>query len=83
MKYRPHAEGYGAWAFSEEELQEALAKDPVKKLRTSLLETKTLRTEEIDSIEEGVIGEIEAAEKICTSIPVSDMPDEATEDVYG
>ena len=81
LKYRPHAEGYGAWAISEEELQEALAKDPVKKLRTSLLETKVLRTDEIDDVEKEAIAEIEAAEKFALQSPFP-MPEEALEDLY-
>ena len=80
-KWRAHAEGYAMWGISEEELKQALANDPIKKLRTRLLETQTLRTDEMERIEKEVIAEIEAAEKFALQSPFP-KPEEALEDLY-
>jgi pyruvate dehydrogenase E1 component alpha subunit len=69
-KYRP-----------KEEVEEWLAKDPIKRLKEKLLQAKTLTETEIQRIEKEVSAEIEEAVKFVTesSYPA---PEEALEDVY-
>ena len=69
-KYRP-----------KEEVEEWLAKDPIKRFKEKLLQTKTLTEAEIQRIENEVAAEIEEAVKFAmeSSYPA---PEEALEDVY-
>jgi pyruvate dehydrogenase E1 component alpha subunit len=69
-KYRP-----------KEEVQEWLAKDPIKRLKQKLLQTNTLTEAEIQQIEKQVTAEIEEAVKFATESPYP-APEEALEDVY-
>jgi TPP-dependent pyruvate/acetoin dehydrogenase alpha subunit len=81
MRWHPHAEGVPNWGVSQEELQQAISNDPVRKLRTSMLETKAFTKNELDKIEEGVAAEIEAAEKFALQSP-RPKPEDALEDIY-
>ena len=69
-KYRP-----------KQEVEEWQAKDPIKRLKTRLLETKTLTQTEIEKIEKQTQTKIEEAVKYAINSP---MPNgnEALEDVY-
>jgi pyruvate dehydrogenase E1 component alpha subunit len=69
-KYRP-----------KEEVEEWLAKDPIKRFKEKLLQTNTLTEAEIQRIEKEVLGEIEEAVKFATESPYP-APEEALENVY-
>jgi pyruvate dehydrogenase E1 component alpha subunit len=65
----------------KEEVEEWLAKDPIKRFREKLLQTKTLTEAEIQRIENEVAAEIEEAVKFAMESPYPE-PEEALEDVY-
>jgi pyruvate dehydrogenase E1 component alpha subunit len=69
-KYRP-----------KEEVEEWLAKDPIKRFKEKLLQTNTLTESEIQQIEKEVSDEIEEAVKFAIESPYP-APEEALEDVY-
>ena len=69
-KYRP-----------KEEVEEWLAKDPIKRFKEKLLQTNTLVEAEIQQIEKEVSAEIEEAVKFAMESPYP-APEEASEDVY-
>jgi pyruvate dehydrogenase E1 component alpha subunit len=69
-KYRP-----------KEEVEEWLAKDPIKRFKEKLLQTNTLTESEIQQIEKEVSAEIEEAVKFAMESPYP-APEEALEDVY-
>jgi len=69
-KYRP-----------KEEVEEWLAKDPIKRFKEKLLQTNTLTEAEFQQIEKEVLDEIEEAVKFAMESPYS-APEEALEDVY-
>jgi len=69
-KYRP-----------KEEVEEWLAKDPIKCFKEKLLKTNTLTESEIQQIEKEVSDEIEEAVKFAMESPYP-APEEALEDVY-
>jgi len=69
-KYRP-----------KEEVEEWLAKDPIKCFKEKLLQTNTLTESEIQQIEKEVSDEIEEAVKFAMESPYP-APEEALEDVY-
>ena len=69
-KYRP-----------KEEVEEWLAKDPIKRFKEKLLQTNTLTESEIQQIEKQVSDEIEEAVKFAMESPYP-APEEALEDVY-
>ena len=69
-KYRP-----------KEEVEEWLSKDPIKRFKQKLLQTKVLLEAEIQQIEERVSAEIEEAVKFAIESP-HPSPEEALEDVY-
>ncbi|MEM3623471.1 MAG: pyruvate dehydrogenase (acetyl-transferring) E1 component subunit alpha [Candidatus Bathyarchaeia archaeon] len=69
-RYRPKAE-----------VEEWLAKDPIKRFREKLLQTKALTEAEIQQIEREVAAEIEEAVKFAMESPYPE-PEEALEDVY-
>jgi len=69
-KYRP-----------KEEVEEWLKKDPIKRLRSKLLESNVLSQAEADEIEQAVIAEVEEAVKFALESPYP-APEEALEDVY-
>jgi pyruvate dehydrogenase E1 component alpha subunit len=69
-KYRP-----------KEEVEEWLAKDPIKRFKEKLLHTKTLTESEIQQIEKQVSDEIEEAVKFAMESPYP-ASEEALEDVY-
>jgi pyruvate dehydrogenase E1 component alpha subunit len=69
-KYRP-----------KEEVEEWLAKDPIKRFKEKLLQTNTLTESEIQQIEKEVSDEIEEAVKFAVESPYP-APEEALEDVY-
>jgi pyruvate dehydrogenase E1 component alpha subunit len=65
----------------KEEVEEWLAKDPIKRFKEKLLQTKTLTEAEIQRIENEVAAEIEEAVKFAMESPYPE-PEEALEDVY-
>ncbi|MGQ9507289.1 MAG: pyruvate dehydrogenase (acetyl-transferring) E1 component subunit alpha [Candidatus Bathycorpusculaceae bacterium] len=65
----------------KEEVEEWLAKDPIKRFREKLLQTKTLTEAEIQQIGKEVSAEIEGAVKFAMESPYP-KPEEALEDVY-
>jgi len=69
-KYRP-----------KEEVEEWLAKDPIKRFKEKLLQTNTLTESEIQQIEKEVSDEIEEAVKFAMESPYP-APEEALEDIY-
>jgi pyruvate dehydrogenase E1 component alpha subunit len=69
-KYRP-----------KEEVEQWLAKDPIKRFRETLLQNNTFSQAEIKNIEENVAAEIEEAVKFAVESPYP-APEEALEDVY-
>ena len=69
-KYRP-----------KEEVEEWLAKDPIKRFKEKLLQTNTLTESEIQQIEKEVSAEIEEATKFAVESPYP-ASEEALEDVY-
>jgi pyruvate dehydrogenase E1 component alpha subunit len=69
-KYRP-----------KEEVEEWLAKDPIKRFKEKLLQTNTLMESDIQQIEREVLAEIEEAVKFAKESP-HPAPEEALEDVY-
>ena len=69
-KYRP-----------KEEVEEWLAKDPIKRFKEKLLQTNNLTEAEIQQIEKEVSAEIEEAVKFAMGSPYP-APEEALEDVY-
>jgi pyruvate dehydrogenase E1 component alpha subunit len=69
-KYRPR-----------EEVEEWLAKDPIKRFKEKLLQINTLTESEIQQIEKEVSDEIEEAVKFAVESPYP-APEEALEDVY-
>ena len=69
-KYRPR-----------EEVEQWLAKDPIKRFRETLLQNNTFSQAEIKKIEENVAAEIEEAVKFAVESPYP-APEEALEDVY-
>ncbi|RLG92225.1 pyruvate dehydrogenase (acetyl-transferring) E1 component subunit alpha [Candidatus Bathyarchaeota archaeon] len=69
-KYRP-----------KEEVEEWLAKDPIKRLRSKLLEANIMSEAEMEEVEREVTAEIEEAVKFALESPYPE-PEEALEDVY-
>ncbi len=69
-KYRP-----------KEEVEQWLAKDPVKQLRQTMLESKVITSEDIDRIENDVFNGIAEAVKFALESPYP-VGEEALEDVY-
>ena len=69
-KYRP-----------KEEVEEWLAKDPIKRFKEKLLQINTLTESEVQQIEKEVSAEIEEAVKFAMESPYP-APEEALEDVY-
>jgi pyruvate dehydrogenase E1 component alpha subunit len=69
-KYRP-----------KEEVEQWLAKDPIKRFKEKLLQTNTLTEAEIQQIEKQVLDEVEEAVKFSMESPYP-APEEALEDVY-
>jgi pyruvate dehydrogenase E1 component alpha subunit len=69
-KYRP-----------KEEVEEWLAKDPIKRFKTMLLQMNALVEIEIQKIEREVLAEIEEAVKFAVESPYP-SPEEALDDVY-
>jgi len=63
------------------EVEEWLAKDPIKRFKEKLLQTNVLTDAEIQQIEKKVSAEIEEAVKFAMESPYS-APEEALEDVY-
>jgi pyruvate dehydrogenase E1 component alpha subunit len=69
-KYRP-----------KKEVEEWLAKDPIRRLKTQLLETKTLTQTEIEKTEKNAQTKIDNAVKYALESPYPDS-EEALEDIY-
>ncbi len=69
-KYRP-----------KKEVEEWLAKDPIKRFKEKLLQTNTLTETEIQQIEKEASAEIEEATKFAIESPYP-KPEEALEDIY-
>ena len=65
----------------KEEVEEWLAKDPVKRFKEKLLQTNVLTEDEVQKIEKEVSAEIEEATKFAMQSPYP-KPEEALEDVY-
>ncbi len=65
----------------KEEVEEWLKRDPIKRFRARLLETKTLTAEEADEIEQEVVAAVEDAVKFALESPYP-APEQALEQVY-
>jgi pyruvate dehydrogenase E1 component alpha subunit len=65
----------------KEEVEEWLAKDPIKRLKEKLLQTNTLTETEIKQIEKRVSAEVEEAVKFAVESPFP-APEESLQDVY-
>jgi pyruvate dehydrogenase E1 component alpha subunit len=65
----------------KEEVEQWLAKDPIKRFEAKLVESQTLTQVEVQKIKTEVLVEVEEAVKFATESPYPD-PEEALEDVY-
>jgi pyruvate dehydrogenase E1 component alpha subunit len=65
----------------KEEVEQWLAKDPIKRFEAKLVESQTLTQVEVQKIKIEVLVEVEEAVKFATESPYPD-PEEALEDVY-
>jgi pyruvate dehydrogenase E1 component alpha subunit len=66
---------------SKEEVQQWLAKDPIRRLEKRLLQDRVMSEDELKEIQKEVGAEIEKAVEFATRGPYPE-PDEALEDVY-
>jgi pyruvate dehydrogenase E1 component alpha subunit len=81
-RHKGHSRVDSAKYRAKEEVQEWLAKDPVKRLREKLLGDSTLSQEEVEKIEKRASAEVEEAARFAldSTYPAAE---EALEDVYG
>jgi pyruvate dehydrogenase E1 component alpha subunit len=81
-RHKGHSRVDSAKYRAKEEVQEWLARDPVKKLRERMLQDNALSAQEIEKIEKRALAEVEQAARFAldSRYPV---PEEALEDVYG
>jgi len=80
-RHRGHFEGDPAIYKPEEEQKEWLAKDPIKRLESFIVENKILTEEEIDEINEEIKREIQDAVEFAESSPEPAI-DSVVEDIY-
>jgi pyruvate dehydrogenase E1 component alpha subunit len=80
-RHRGHSRVDPARYRPKEEVEEWLAKDPIKRFREKLLGTETLTEAEIQQIEKEVSAKIEDAVKFAMESPYP-APEEALEDIY-
>jgi pyruvate dehydrogenase E1 component alpha subunit len=80
-RYMGHFEGDPFHYRTKEEVAQWMERDPIKKLRKKLVDTKTLTDAEADKIEQGVIAEVENAAKFAFDSPFP-SPETATEGVF-
>jgi len=66
---------------NKEEVQQWLAKDPIKRLEKTLLQGKSMSNDELKQIQKEVGAEIESAVKFALESPYPD-PEDALEDIY-
>ena len=64
------------------EVEEWLAKDPIRRLKEKIVQDHTFHKEEIEKIEKDALTEVEEAVKFAMESPYP-APEEALEDVYG
>jgi pyruvate dehydrogenase E1 component alpha subunit len=81
-RHKGHSRVDSAKYRAKEEVQEWLAKDPVKRLREKLLRDSTLSQEEVEKIEKRASAEVEEAARFALDNAYP-APEEALEDVYG
>jgi pyruvate dehydrogenase E1 component alpha subunit len=81
-RHKGHSRVDSAKYRAKEEVQEWLAKDPVRKLRERMLRDNTLSAEEVEKIEKRALAEVEEAARFALGSRFP-APEEALEDVYG
>jgi pyruvate dehydrogenase E1 component alpha subunit len=81
-RHKGHSRVDSAKYRAKEEVQEWLAKDPIRKLKDRMLRDKTLSAEEVERIEKKALAEVEQAARFALGSPFPN-PEEALEDVYG
>lgn len=79
-RWRPHYEG-APETRTVEELEEMKKKDPIKRLRSYLIQKKIFSEKEANSIEENIMAQIKDAAKFALESPWP-KPEELYEDVY-
>jgi pyruvate dehydrogenase E1 component alpha subunit len=81
-RHKGHSRVDSAKYRAKEEVQEWLAKDPVRKLREIMLRDNTLSAEDVEKIEKKALAEVEQAARFALDSRFPN-PEEALEDVYG
>jgi len=81
-RHKGHSRVDSAKYRAKEEVQEWLAKDPIKRLREKMLRDNTLSQEEVENMEKKASAEVEEAARFALGSPCP-APEEALEDVYG
>jgi len=81
-RHKGHSRVDSAKYRAKEEVQEWLAKDPIKRLREKMLRDNTLSQDETENIEKKASAQVEEAAKFALSSPYP-SPEEALQDVYG
>ena len=81
-RHKGHSRVDSAKYRAKEEVQEWLAKDPIKRLREKMLRENTLSQEEVENMEKKASAEVEEAARFALGSPYP-APEEALEDVYG
>jgi pyruvate dehydrogenase E1 component alpha subunit len=81
-RHKGHSRVDSAKYRAKEEVQEWLARDPVKKLKERMLQDNALSVEEIENIEKRALAEVEQAARFALDSRFP-APEEALEDVYG
>jgi pyruvate dehydrogenase E1 component alpha subunit len=80
-RHKGHSRVDSAKYRAKEEVQEWLAKDPIKRLRERMLRDNTLSQEEVERMEKRASAEVEEAARFALGSPYP-APEEALEDVY-
>jgi len=81
-RHKGHSRVDSAKYRAKEEVQEWLAKDPIRKLRERMLQDGSLSGEEVEKIEKKASAEVEQAARFALDSRFP-APEEALEDVYG
>jgi pyruvate dehydrogenase E1 component alpha subunit len=81
-RHKGHSRVDSAKYREKEEVQEWLAKDPVKRLREKMLRDNTFSQEEVEKIEKKASAKVEEAARFALH-SLYPAPEEALEDVYG
>jgi pyruvate dehydrogenase E1 component alpha subunit len=81
-RHKGHSRVDSAKYRAKEEVEEWLAKDPIRKLRERMLRDNTLSEEEVEKIEKRALAEVEEAARFALGSRFP-APEEALEDVYG